>query len=78
VARGAEDGALTGFEITGPDGEFVAADARLEGDRVVVQCSQVQSPRAVRYNWFNWPTGNLFNAAGLPAPLFRWEISDPH
>jgi sialate O-acetylesterase len=77
VAMGSEEGTLTGFEIAGSDGEFVPAEARIEGDRVIVQSPDVPRPQAARYNWFNWPIGNLFNEAGLPAPLFRWEGAGP-
>jgi sialate O-acetylesterase len=71
----AKDGAmLKWFEIAGADKKFVAADAKLDGDTVVVSSPAVAAPVAVRYAWVNYPVGcNLFNAAGLPAAQFRTD-----
>jgi sialate O-acetylesterase len=74
IAKGG--GALKWFVVAGADGKFVAADAHLEGDTVVVSSPAVSAPTAVRYAWVNFPDGcNLFNAAGLPAPQFRTDAS---
>jgi sialate O-acetylesterase len=62
---------LTGFTIAGVDGNFVPADARIEGATVVVSSAQVPEPIAVRYAWADDPTCNLINQAGLPASPFR-------
>jgi sialate O-acetylesterase len=70
-------GALTGFEIAGADHNFVKADARIEGDHVVVSGSTVQNPKYVRYGWLNAPELNLFNRAGLPASPFTSEKDIP-
>jgi sialate O-acetylesterase len=71
-ARGG--GAITGFTVAGADGNFVAAEAKIEGDSIVVSSAQVASPVAVRYAWADDPVSNLVNQAGLPAGPFR---SDP-
>lgn len=71
VAKG---GTLAGFTIAGPDGKFVSATARIEGERVVVQADAVKEPAAVRYGWENAPVVNLFNGAGLPASPFRTDV----
>ena len=70
----AKDGALKGFTIAGADKKFVAADAAIEGDTVVVSSAQVQQPIAVRYGWANVPDVNLFNKADLPATPFRTDV----
>jgi sialate O-acetylesterase len=62
---------LTGFELAGIDHVFHPAEARIEGDTVVVTSAAVRSPLAVRYAWRNAPDAGLFNAAGLPAAPFR-------
>jgi len=67
VAKGGE---LTGFEVAGADGKFVAAFASIEGDTVVVKSEAVAEPRFVRYGWANSPQCNLFNGEGLPASPF--------
>ena len=70
----AKDGPLKTFEIAGADGKYVAADAVIEGDTIVVRSAAVLAPVAVRYAWSNYPEGcNLFNAAGLPAAPFRTD-----
>jgi sialate O-acetylesterase len=70
AARG---GPLTGFQVCGTDRQWVWADARIEGDRVVVSSPQVARPAAVRYGWHEFPVVNLFNAEGLPATPFRTD-----
>ncbi len=71
----AKDGPLRHFEIAGADKKFVAADARIEGDIVVVSSASVTAPAFVRYAFtqFPWPPANLFNQAGLPASSFRTD-----
>jgi sialate O-acetylesterase len=74
----AKDGALKEFTIAGDDQNFVAANAKIEGNTVVVWSDQVKSPRAVRFAWKNVPHPNLYNGAGLPASPFRtdsWKLS---
>lgn len=69
-------GAITGFTIAGPDGNFVPADARVEGTTVLVSSAQVTNPAAVRYAWADDPVCNLINQVGLPANPFRSD--EPH
>jgi sialate O-acetylesterase len=71
VAKGER---LTGFAIAGRDGKFVWADARIDGDTVVVSSPKVERPKAVRYGWGNNPACNLYNKAGLPAVPFRTDM----
>lgn len=70
VAKGGE---LKGFTIAGAEGKFLDASAEITGDKVVISSSEVAQPIAVRYNWANWPNGNLYNGAGLPASPFKFE-----
>ncbi len=74
TAKGGEK--LTGFAIAGADKKFYWADARIDGDTVIVSCEKVAEPVAVRYAWADNPRCNLYNRAGLPAVPFRtddWE-----
>jgi sialate O-acetylesterase len=64
---------LTGFAIAGEDKKFVWADAKIDGDSVVVKSDKVSSPVAVRYGWGNNPDCNLYNKADLPASPFRTD-----
>jgi len=69
------DGAkLKRFAVAGADRRFHWADARIEGDAVVVSSPAVPEPIAVRYAWATNPLGcNLYNGAGLPASPFRTD-----
>lgn len=69
----AKDGALKGFAVAGADQKWVWADARIEGDTVVVSSPEVKEPVAVRYGWANNPPCNLYNKEGLPASPFRTD-----
>lgn len=62
---------LTGFSIAGDDREWHDADARIEGDTVIVSSPAVARPVAVRYAWANSPRCNLYNREALPAVPFR-------
>lgn len=65
---------LQGFLIAGADKQFHWADAKLDGDAVVVSCPHVPAPAAVRYAWApRFPWANLFNKDGLPAQPFRTD-----
>lgn len=70
----AKEGALKGFAIAGADKKFYWADAKIEGNRIVVSSVNVPNPEAVRYNWADNPQGNLTNASGLPASSFRTDV----
>jgi sialate O-acetylesterase len=67
----AKGGTVEGFEIAGPDKKFVAADARIEGQCVIVSSKDVPEPLYIRYAWKDNPSGNLYNHAGLPASPFQ-------
>jgi sialate O-acetylesterase len=69
----AKGGKPDGFAIAGTDRKFHTADARIEGNTVVVSGRAVPDPAAVRYGWENCPPCNLYNAAGLPASPFRTD-----
>ena len=70
----AKDGPLRWFQVAGADRKFVDAEAKIDGQSIVVSRSDVTVPQAVRYAWDNYPEGaNLFNAAGLPAAPFRTD-----
>jgi sialate O-acetylesterase len=69
----AKDGVLKGFAIAGADKKFVWADARIEGNTVVVSSAGVPDPVAVRYGWSNNPPTSLYNKEDLPASPFRTD-----
>ena len=63
---------LTWFEIIDADeGGYVKADARIDGDSVVLSAPGVSHPVALRYAWSGLAQPNLMNTEGLPANAFR-------
>ncbi|MBN2007870.1 9-O-acetylesterase [candidate division KSB1 bacterium] len=74
VAKG--DDSLKGFAIAGADHKFVWADAKIDGNDIIVSSPDVTEPVAVRYAWAANPECNLYNKEELPASPFRtddWE-----
>jgi len=64
------------FQIAGPDGNFIDAEAAIDGHTVVVRNDTVSAPVAVRFGWARGAEPNLSNVEGLPASPFRtdtWE-----
>ncbi len=69
------DEPLRWFELAGADGVWKPAEARIEGNEVVVLCHEIPLPVAVRYACTTEPQGgNLYNAAGLPASPFCSDL----
>lgn len=65
---------LTWFTIAGADGKFVAADAAIQGDKIVVSSPLVADPVSVRFAWGESAQPNFVNAQGLPARPFRKKL----
>lgn len=66
----------SGFELAGPDRNFAAADATLDGNTVRLIAPEILEPVAIRYAWWNNPPVSVFDDRGLPAAPFRtdcWE-----
>lgn len=61
------------FEVAGADRHFLPAQARIDGETVVVSSSAVPHPLYVRYGWMGVMPHNLYNSAGLPASTFTSE-----
>ncbi|MBX2917050.1 MAG: sialate O-acetylesterase [Cyclobacteriaceae bacterium] len=73
IAKGND---LRYFAIAGANKKFVWANARIEGNTVVVWSDAVEKPVTVRYAWADNPEGaNLYNSEGLPASPFSTEYS---
>ncbi|MEO8824958.1 MAG: sialate O-acetylesterase [Chthoniobacterales bacterium] len=73
LVRNSPNGELEGFALCGEDKKWYWADAKVEGDSVIVWSDKVPTPIAVRYAWVENPTVNLYNSAGLPAVPFRTD-----
>ncbi|MEO7933407.1 MAG: sialate O-acetylesterase [Chthoniobacterales bacterium] len=64
---------LEGFVICGDDHKWIPADAKIDGEAVIVSSTNISKPVAARYLWADSPIGNLYNAATLPAAPFRTD-----
>jgi len=63
---------LNWFEIIDADeGGFVPAEARIDGNTVVLSAPSVKKPVAMRFAWSMLAEPNLMNSAGLPTSAFR-------
>ncbi len=65
---------LQGFAIASDDGQWQWAEAKIDGDTVVVWSDKVPKPTRIRYAYAakrKW--ANLFNKDGLPALVFETE-----
>ena len=60
-----------GFAVAGPDRRWRWAEARVDGETVLVSSAAVAPPVAVRYAWADNPEATLRNGAALPASPFR-------
>lgn len=70
-ARPTPNDSLNHFRLCGADKKWHAAEAKIEGDTVVVQSDKVPSPIGVQYAYNAVPeNSNLYNQAGLPATPF--------
>ncbi len=65
---------LKWFAICGEDKKFVFAQAKIDGDTVVVSSPEIAKPFAVRYAWVQNPDPvNFYNKNGLPAVPFKTD-----
>jgi sialate O-acetylesterase len=69
----ADGAAPKGFLIAGADRAWKPADARIEGNVVIVMNAEIAEPVAVRYGWGDNPAATLRNQADLPAAPFRTD-----
>jgi len=73
---------LEEFSIAGKDRQWHWADAKVQGDSVIVSSALVPDPQAARYAWQANPAATLFNGIGLPAVPFRTDdwpgLTDTH
>ncbi|HRX57200.1 MAG TPA: sialate O-acetylesterase [Eubacteriales bacterium] len=66
TVRGTRD-----FEVLTADGTWVDAEAKVEGDALLVWSDEVIVPHGVRYAWSNYPKADLFDQNGLPVFPFN-------
>ncbi len=59
------------FEICGPNGNFVKADAQITNNTVTLSAEEVETPLAMRYAWSGIAEPNLTGETGLPVGAFQ-------
>jgi sialate O-acetylesterase len=65
------------FEVSGADGKFYPATAKIKRDILVVESKAVKNPITVRYAWLDNPENiNFYNKDGLPASTFEISCSN--
>lgn len=63
------------FELRDREGNWHPASAKVKKGGVVVRSQGIKEPLAVRFAWKSTDVSNLFNAAGLPASTFLYEMN---
>ncbi|RZJ08981.1 MAG: 9-O-acetylesterase [Rubrivivax sp.] len=65
---------VRGFYLAGADRRWMPAQARIEGDRIVLSSADVAAPVAARYAWVNNASeANVVGGDGLPLPPLRTD-----
>ena len=63
-------GEVQGFEIAGEDGEFTAADVKIDGGKIFISSEKVSEPKHARYNYINYADVTVYNETGIPMAPF--------
>lgn len=61
------------FYVAGEDKIFYKAEAKINGNTIILTCDNIKKPVSVRYAFLNYPVTNLCNEKGLPALPFRTD-----
>jgi sialate O-acetylesterase len=73
----AKDKVITGFYISGEKEEWLPAEAKIVGDKILIWNKALKQPVHVRYGFGNTLIGNVFSKEGLPLCPFRsdnWPV----
>ena len=62
------------FELAGEDLRFHPAQAKIDGDRIILESEQVKKPYAVRYAWGSLVFGDILNKNGMPLGAFSSNL----
>jgi len=74
--KSADGKPLTGFVLAGEDGKAFPAEAKIDGETILLSSAQVPKPAIVRYAFKDAPVVNLVNDANLPAVPFRTDVKN--
>lgn len=66
--------AISGFIIAGEDGNFTTATPKMIDKNIIsLSAPGLKDPKYVKYNWADYPCGNLYGTSGLPVAPFAYE-----
>jgi sialate O-acetylesterase len=65
--------AITGFLVAGEDGQWLPADAKIDGEKIIVWNKKIRQPVNARYGFSNTLVGNVFSTENLPLCPFRTD-----
>ena len=66
--------AISGFIIAGEDGNFTTATPEMIDKNIIsLSAPGLNNPKYVKYNWADYPCGNLYGTSGLPVAPFADE-----
>lgn len=66
--------AVTGFIVGDGKGQFAVAAGRLAGEnQIELHASEIKAPVVARYDWADYPGGNLYGKNGLPVVPFATD-----
>ena len=63
------------FEVGDESGHFTKVNAKMDGEKVVINWPKEKSANSVRYAWAANPLANLYNSAHLPASPFQVAVT---
>ena len=62
------------FELAGENLRFHPAQAKIDGDRIILESEQVKKPCVVRYAWGSLVFGDILNKNGMPLGAFSSNL----
>ena len=71
----ATSSAALGFIIGDKEGNWQPAKAEIsaDGKTVTLTAQKIKKPVAARYNWADYPNGNIYSEANLPVAPFATD-----
>ncbi|MCF0199683.1 MAG: 9-O-acetylesterase, partial [Bacteroidaceae bacterium] len=69
--------AATGFIVGDGQGHWAPAVATVKGKRILLSSPDMTAPQVARYDWADYPNGNLYGTNGLPVAPFTTEYKKP-
>ena len=61
------------FLISGVDKNFLKANAKIDGNTIILSSKQIKNPLAVRFCFNDSTRADVFNSEGLPMAPFRTD-----